>query len=273
MAKTKKKPTSKPKNKKAAQKKKYSKPKPSYGLRTDGDTTDSLKITMHRTLYKKDFMVTVPDNSIFHDIMFNPTQNLSVLTTNGTSNLLYHPDAGRLIGLYEKYKCVCVVLKMSRPNTPISYNNANSGATLNNQLATIPWGTKILHTSVEYMPDNQPNSGIESNMTPLQLRQVTSHPGSWREAVDDGKKLFVNHGFKRSCTRVWKPANAYERRWVDNTVGNRELVRGGIHIRFKKEHPVDLDGKTANNSNFNWNQDLAMLEIEATIYMKYKDRV
>jgi len=240
---------------------------------TSGDTTDSLKITMHRTLYKKDFSTTTSDQSMFHDILFNVAMNLNATQpfVNGTSNLLYHPDASRLFGLYQKYKCSCVVIKFARPDIPISYNNTNFGISQNIQKHTIPWGTKVLHTTLDYARDGAPLSGMESNAN-LTVRQVTNHPSSWREGVDDGKRLFKNHFYKRSVTRVWKPVNSYERRWIDTTVGNQELVRGGIHIRFQKDHGVDLADRTSSASNFNINDDVALMNLEATIYMRYKDR-
>lgn len=240
--------------------------------RTNGDTTDFLKVTMSRTLYKKDFQTTVSDGSMFHDILFNPAMNLNTTTTNGTSNLLYHPDCARLLGLYQKYKCTCVVLKFNRPDIPISYNNTNISASMNIQKTTIPWGTKVLHTTVDYARDSQPLSGIESNSTNLVVRQVTNHPSSWREGVDDGMRLFKNHMFKRSVSRVWKPANAYEKRWVDTSVGNQELVRGGIHIRYQRDRGVDFDGNLNNSTNLNIHENAAVMHIQATVYMAYKDR-
>lgn len=252
----------------------YSKPKP---VMKQGDTKDFLKITMNRTLYKKNFLPSI-DGSMYHDILFNVAQNLNT-TGTGVSNLFYHPDAAALLQIYNRYKCACIVMKFSRPNIPISWNNANlSNNQLNAlQLPTVPLGSKIMHTTIDYAPDDNPSSGIQSNAgatasTRLQLRQITNHPVSWREGCDDGKRLFRNHQYKRYFTRVWKPANAFEKRWVDKVAGNTELVRGGIHLRYEKECPVMLDGVTGVSNNYNINSDVAMLNIEATIYMKYTDR-
>lgn len=252
---------------------KKTKPKPPARKlvpRSNGDKTDFLKVTVARELYKRDF-TTAPDQSMYHDIMFNVTQNLSTTASNGTSNLFYAPQTRTLFDLFAQYKCVCIVVKMSRPNQPISYNNTNFNSTgMNIQLPTIPMATKVMHTRLTYQPDSDPTDGVDSNVT-VQPRICTDHPVSWRETVDDGARV-KTHQYKRYVTRVWKPVNAYERRWTSTVNDNTELVRGGLHIRFQKDHPVDLYNTSVNSNNFNTSSLVKLLDLEATIYMQYKDR-
>lgn len=244
--------------------------KPQYN-KLQGGQRDFLKITMHRELFKSDFNTTTSDQSMYHDILFNPMRNVTAAPSNGMSNLFYHPDFARLTeSLYRAYKVTCIVIKFSRPNIALAYNNTTPNQTQSTQLPTIQWGTKIMHSKLTYAPDATTNTVVSNvNLTP---RINLTQPSSWREAVDDGAKQFHNCGYKRYCTRVWKPTNDFERRWRYTDNDDRELCRGGIHIRFEKDHPIDLTGVTGTGNNWNYDPETKLLDIQATVYMAYKDR-
>lgn len=247
--------------------------KPKVPKKTNGDSTDRLKITMHRDIYKRDMLI-LPDQSMIANILFNPTRNVSTTFSNGICNLFYHPSASKLTeGLFSKYRCACVVMKISRPNVNMCYNNATPNQAQQVKLATIPWGTKILHSVIKNTPDSY-NSTIQASATLTPQMKITA-PTSWLEAVDDGKRLFINHHYKRTCTRVWKPVNDFERRYVALADDDRELARGGIHIHMESNHPIAYDRTEPTNHTSNqWNyaEDCKLFDIECTIYMQYKDR-
>lgn len=238
-----------------------------------GDTKDFLKITMHRELYKRDFRVNSTDQSMFHDILFNPLVNVSANANgNSTSNLFYHPDLAKLTEtLYNKYKITCIVMKFSRPNTTIYYNNTSGNISASHQLPTQPWGTKICHSYLTYNP-NATTNVVESNTT-LTPRVNCLTPSKWRECVDDGRKQFKSHTYKRQVTRVFRPATNFEKQWRSVSNDDQEICRGLIHIRFEKDHPIDLYNLTSTGGgNYNYKEEAKLLDIEATVYCQYTDR-
>ena len=243
-------------------------------LNGQGDTRDFLKITMSRQITKANMLVA-SDQSMSFTILNNPMTNITP-NTDHASNLLYHPDFSKFNTLYRQYKVSCIVYKISRPNVNFCYNNTTPNQTHSVQLPTLPWGTKILHSTLSYAPDAVTNT-TQSN-TNLVPRVNTIAPNNWREAVDDGRKLFHNHDYKRTCTRVWKPVGAFEKRWRYFNVGgenidDQELARGGLHIRVQKDHPLNLVDKTGTGNNWNYMPQTVLFDVEATVYMHYKDRM
>jgi hypothetical protein len=244
----------------------YRKPRPAL-RRFQGDLNDSLKITMSRQIHRKD-MNELSDKSMECNIVFNPVQDVSTTFSNGVANLLYHPSAAKLTeGIFRKYRCACVVLKISRPNVNFNYNNTNSNQTQNVTLPTIQWGTKILHSHIVNKPDSY-TSAVQSNAV-LTRQVVLIQPTSWNEAIDDGNRQFINHQYKRSCTRVWKPVGEFERRFVSVADDDLQLARGGIHIHMENQQPLSMD---RSDKQWQYDPDVVLFDIHATVYMKYTDR-
>ena len=91
-------------------------------------------------------------------------------------------------------------------------------------------------------------------------------------------KLFKNHMYKRSCTRVWKPVGSFENRWRyfnndGNNIEDQELARGGLFIRVQKDHPINITDKNGTSQNWNYMPQTVLFDVEATVYMHYKDRI
>ena len=256
-------------------KKKFYRPR-SY-LNGQGDTRDFLKITMSRQITKA-MMLVASDQSMSYTILNNPMTNVTP-NTDHAGNLLYHPSFSQFSSLFRQYKCSCIVYKITRPNVNFCYNNTTPNQTHSVQLPTVPWGTKVVHSQLSYQPNGVTNT-TEANVT-LTPRVNSIVPSSWRECVDDGRKLFQNHQYKRSITRVWKPVGAFEHRWrYFNTgsgesaqIDDQELARGGLFIRVQKDHPLNLTDKTGTTGNWNYMPQTVLFDIEATVYMHYKDRI
>lgn len=252
-------------------KKKSFRPRKMFG--GQGDTRDFLKITMYRQITKANMLVA-SDQSMSFTILNNPMTNITP-NTDHASNLLYHPDFSKFSTLYRQYKVSCIVYKLSRPNVNLCYNNTTPNQTQSVQLPTVPWGTKVVHSILSYQPNAVTNT-TESNVT-LVPRVNTIVPSSWRESVDDGRKLFKNHEYKRTCTRVWKPVGAFENRWryfnSGSQIDDQELARGGLAIRVQKDHPLNLTDKSGTSSNWNYMPQTVLFDVEATVYMHYKDRM
>ena len=158
----------------------------------------------------------------------------------------------------------------------ICYNNTTANNAQPVQLPTVPWGTKVVHSTLSYAPDSVTNT-TQSNVN-LVPRVNTIVPNNWRESVDDGRKLFKNHMYKRSITRVWKPVGSFENRWRffnndGNSIEDQELARGGLFIRVQKDHPINLTDKTGTSQNWNYMPQTVLFDVEATVYMHYKDRI
>ena len=240
--------------------------KPAKGM---GDTRDFLKITMHREITKS-MMDISSDRSMHYTILFNPKNNIAP-NTDHAGNLLYHPDFSCFQNLYKQYKVSCIVLKLTRANQNFMYGNTTPNQVQSIQLPSVEWGTKVLHSTLSYQPDAVTNN-VQGNAV-LTPRVNLQAPTGWREAVDDGRQLFKNHHYKRSCTRVWKPVGPFEKRWrrIDND--DNELARGGIHIRLEHDRLVDYGvDDTRNNVNWNYRENAVVFDIDATIYMHYRDR-
>ena len=266
-----------PYTKKKAPAKKYMKKarpaKVSRYLQGQGDTRDFLKITMHRQITKAQMLVA-SDQSMSFTILNNPMTNVTP-STDHASNLLYHPSFSNFSNLFRQYKVTCIVYRLSRPNVNLCYNNTSPNQAQSVQLPTVPWGTKVVHSTLSYAPDSVTNTTQSNvNLTP---RVNTIVPNNWRECVDDGRKLFKNHMYSRSCTRVWKPVGAFEKRWRyfnnGENLDDQELARGGLFIRVQKDHPVNLTDKNGTSSNWNYMPQTVLFDVEATVYMHYKDRM
>lgn len=243
---------------------------------TNTDNILKLKTKQYGSFKKTDFFANTSDGSMFLDILFNVTKNLSVTPTVSSStsacNCFYHPDTAVPQQLYRQYRTTCIVMEFYRPSIAINYGNEEVGPANQIRQQDVPLGTKIMHTKIVYQPDNTTNAiQPDAVLTP---RLNLAHPTTWKEGVDDGK-TFVNHRNAKIVKRIFKPIGI-ERRWRNkgasssSEVDDQEISMGGIHLRYKSRNALDI----LNSEELQWHaqDDATILNFTATIYTEYKDR-
>lgn len=237
---------------------------------SNSDKGMKLKITTCGTFKKSDFF-TASDGSMFINLLWNPTQNLSTTPTQSgdtfVCNPVYHNDCNVPTVLYNYYRHTCIVFEMTRPAIAINYGEGEVGPANQIRRQSVPFASEVLHSKVIYEPDA--HTGSIQPTTTLTPKLNIQYPTSYNALVDNGT-TGVQHGDKKSIKRVWKPTNAVEKRWSSKS-GDRDLSIGGLHCRFKSHNAIDLSPDEGNQ----WHcQDQAvLLDWTAHIYMEYKGRV
>lgn len=250
----------------AARRKFVAKRKPIPRMPRSGNT-DSIKVRMSRSILRSD-MLSSPDDSLYCNIFFLPSKNVSTTFTSGQANLFYHADFQALGNLYELYKVSCIVMEFKRPDVWIKQPATGTGEDNWIKCPTQEWGTEILHTRQVFKPDAL--TGSMQTVSDLTPRQTIYYPTSYREAVDDGAQRFKTAGYKRNQKRIYKPSTYLEKKWKHRTLSDSELALGGIHCRIKNGIFAIPNVPVENASVRN---EQVMFDVTATVYMSYSQRI